>query len=305
MLRRRRTTSVAPAARIAVTVAPEHAGQQAAPARVSGTEDAFGTRQADEGAVGGEDRDRRPGRCGHECVTLTALTGLARTERRRRGRRVPGSASARAPATTRPASGVEHLAGSVRSRSEISVRDSAHHHDRGVSPRPRRRLAEEGRDVEVVVEVEIVVSADVEHIASALRRLTRDGAGDVALAGISRLGTRRLLRGRRRGGRRGRGVRVDGFWDSSTASNRSKPAAITVTRTVSPERVVDDAAEDDVGVGVSDVVDDLSRLVHLEQRRGSLPPAMLSRMPRAPSIEASSSGLVMAWRAALTARALA
>ena len=34
----------------------------------------------------------------------------------------------------------------------------------------------------------------------------------------------------------------------------------------------------------------------------SLPPAMLSRMPRAPSIEASSSGLVMAWRAALTAR---
>ena len=37
-------------------------------------------------------------------------------------------------------------------------------------------------------------------------------------------------------------------------------------------------------------------------RPRSLPPAMVNRMPRAPSMEASSSGLEMAARAALSAR---
>ncbi len=49
------------------------------------------------------------------------------------------------------------------------------------------------------------------------------------------------------------------------SSQRSKPAAITVTRTSSPIDVVDDLAEDDVGVGVGHAVDDLRGLVHLEQ----------------------------------------
>ena len=40
---------------------------------------------------------------------------------------------------------------------------------------------------------------------------------------------------------------------------------MTVTRTSSPMLVVDDRAEDDVGVGVGDAVDDLGRLVDLEQ----------------------------------------
>src|SRR5208283_5604729 len=43
------------------------------------------------------------------------------------------------------------------------------------------RLAEEGRDVEVVVEVEVVVAADVEDIASALRAPARDRADEIAL----------------------------------------------------------------------------------------------------------------------------
>src|SRR5271167_3737018 len=65
--------------------------------------------------------------------------------------------------------------------------------------------------------------------------------------------------------------------------------------------VVDHGAEDDVGVGMCDAVDDLGGLVHLESPR-SEPPAMLSTMPRAPSMEASSSGDVMAALAALAAR---
>ena len=69
--------------------------------------------------------------------------------------------------------------------------------------------------------------------------------------------------------------------------------------------VVDDRAEDDVGVGVGDAVDDLGGLVDLEQAEVGLPPAMLSRMPRAPSMEASSSGLEMAARAALSGPAVA
>ena len=48
--------------------------------------------------------------------------------------------------------------------------------------------------------------------------------------------------------------------------------------------VVDDRAEDDVGVLVGDAVDDLGRRVHLEQAEVGRPPAMLSRMPRAPSM---------------------
>ena len=58
--------------------------------------------------------------------------------------------------------------------------------------------------------------------------------------------------------------------------------------------VVDHRAEDDVGVGVGDAVDDLGGGVDLEQAEARTGPVMLSRMPRAPSIAASSSGLEMA-----------
>ena len=55
------------------------------------------------------------------------------------------------------------------------------------------------------------------------------------------------------------------------------------------EVVVDDGPKDDVGVGVRHGVDDLGRLVHLEEAEVE-PPAMLRTMPRAPSMEASSRG---------------
>ena len=45
----------------------------------------------------------------------------------------------------------------------------------------------------------------------------------------------------------------------------SKPVAMTVTRTSSPRSVVDDRAEDDVRVRVGGALDDLGRLVDLEQ----------------------------------------
>jgi len=54
-------------------------------------------------------------------------------------------------------------------------------------PATASRLAEEGRDVEVVVEVEIVVAADVEDIASALGRVTRNCAGQLALVRLTGL----------------------------------------------------------------------------------------------------------------------
>jgi hypothetical protein len=47
-------------------------------------------------------------------------------------------------------------------------------------------LAEEGRDVEVVVEVEIVV-AHVEHIAPALGGVTRRRAGELAVVRLAGL----------------------------------------------------------------------------------------------------------------------
>ena len=67
------------------------------------------------------------------------------------------------------------------------------------------------------------------------------------------------------------------------------------------QRVVDDRAEDDVGVGVRGLGDQRGRLVDLEQPR-SEPPAIESRTPFAPSIEDSSSGLEIAISAAATAR---
>jgi len=72
------------------------------------------------------------------------------------------------------------------------------HDDRGPTSRRRRRsarrsqalpatairLAEEGRDVEVVVEVEIVVAADVEDVASALGAAAGVWADETALGPV-------------------------------------------------------------------------------------------------------------------------
>ena len=67
------------------------------------------------------------------------------------------------------------------------------------------------------------------------------------------------------------------------------------------ERLVDDGAEDDVRVLVGGARDDLGRLVDLEEP-DVRPPVMLSRIPVAPSIDASSSGEETAVRAASAAR---
>ena len=66
-------------------------------------------------------------------------------------------------------------------------------------------------------------------------------------------------------------------------------------------RLVDDGAEDDVRVLVGGAGDDLGRLVDLEEAEFG-PPVMLSRIPVAPSIDASSSGDETAVRAASAAR---
>ena len=70
---------------------------------------------------------------------------------------------------------------------------------------------------------------------------------------------------------------------------RSNPAAMTVTRTSSPRRVVDDGAEDDVRVGVRNPGDGVGGRVDLVERQVGRP-AIESRTPLAPSIEDSSSG---------------
>ena len=68
------------------------------------------------------------------------------------------------------------------------------------------------------------------------------------------------------------------------------------------EALVEARAEDDVGLRVRGGADLLGGLGDLVQRSGSSQPVMLNRMPWAPAMSTSSSGLAMAWRAASTAR---
>jgi hypothetical protein len=72
----------------------------------------------------------------------------------------------------------------------------------------------------------------------------------------------------------------------------SKPAAMTVTRTSSPSASSMTAPKMMLASGCA-TSDDLGGLVDLEQAEVG-PPEMLSRMPRAPSMLASSSGLEIA-----------
>jgi len=65
--------------------------------------------------------------------------------------------------------------------------------------------------------------------------------------------------------------------------------------------VVDDAPEDDVGVGVGHRVDDVGGVGDFAERDVRAADNVM-RIPRAPSMEASRSGDVIAARAAFTAR---
>ena len=85
------------------------------------------------------------------------------------------------------------------------------------------------------------------------------------------------------------------------SSHRSKPAAMTVTRTSSPISSSMTAPKMMLASGwATPWMTSAASLT--SNRPRSLPPEMLSRMPRAPSMEASSSGLEMAARAASSAR---
>ncbi len=79
------------------------------------------------------------------------------------------------------------------------------------------------------------------------------------------------------------------------SSQRSKPAAMTVTRTSSPSSSSMTEPKMMLASGCATPwITSAASLTSKSPR--SLPPEMLSRMPRAPSMEASSSGVEMAVR---------
>ena len=142
---------------------------------------------------------------------------------------------------------------------------------RTVGPGSRPALLQERRDVEVVVALEVEVVVVVVVVAE-------------HAAGVDGCDRRPPL--------------------PFSSSQRSKPAAMTVTRTSSPISSSMTVPKMMLASGWATPWM-ISAASLTSNRPRSLPPAMLSRMPRAPSMDASSSGLEMAPRAALSGPALA
>ena len=226
-------------------------------------------RRARAGAVGGLHGEDRAGACGDRRVGLGARV-LARAGRRRpRGRRAPGAARSTA-VDHRPAALVE-----ARARAEQHGRGRRRPGsvNRTCGGRARDRLLQERGHVEVVVGV------DRRRRRRTGRRRGRDGRRPrPASDGAARCGSRPL-----------------------PSSHRSKPAAMTVTRTSSPISSSMTVPKMMLASGWATPWM-TSAASFTSNRPRSLPPAMDSRIPRAPSIDASSSGLEMAARAALSDR---
>ena len=272
---------------MASTVAGEHAGDEAPPAGVGGADHAV--RRLDERhrrAVSHPDAEQRaPG---------TAVTErVGRRRRRARRRRRP-------PTTVAPCTWSSHVQGrsthGAPARGEqpsAGARSALRSPSARVVNRTRGRRRPHG-DVE-----RRPVPAPARPCTAAYFR--NDGTSKSSSPPSSR-GPRR--RRRRTGRSTGLGERRP-----RTRSARLGRLAVAVPPVEAggddgdpdlvAHLVVDDRAEDDVGVRVGDAVDDLGGRVDLEQAEVADRPVMLSRMPRAPSMAASSSGLeIAAWAAA-------